>query len=201
MISQLKGIVDFVAGNQVTLDVGGVGYQVHCSSGCLESLEIGKPARITVYTCVREDSITLFGFEDPIEKQVFLLLISVQGVGPKSGAEIISQIDKLDLLRTIGSGDASQLQRIKGVGKKLSERIIVELKDKVAEFAEERSDRAQDKVLTLSGRVTSIVDDAVAAMEALGFQRKDAERAVAQASQGGKISQSGQLVKEALRFV
>ena len=140
------------------------------------------------------------------------MLTSVQGVGPKSGAEIISRINKLDLLRTIGTGDATQLQRIKGVGKKLSERIIVELKDKVADFVQGRIDRSEVQpgssafAGTLDTEAT-IVEDAISAMEALGFNRRDAERAVQQAQSAassvvnGAKRDSGQIVRDALRFV
>lgn len=213
MISQLKGSVDSISGNKATIDVAGVGYEVHCSARCVARLELGKPAVVTIYTNVKEDSITLYGFEDALEKQVFLLLTSVQGVGPKSGAEIISRINKLDLLRTIGTGDATQLQRIKGVGKKLSERIIVELKDKVADFVQGRIERneistgaATQPGLDLSNEAT-MIEDAISAMEALGFNRRDAEKAVQAAIQqdlqngADKKRDSGKIVRDALRFV
>lgn len=208
MISQLKGTVDSINVNKATIDVAGVGYEVNCSARCIASLELGKSTKIIIYTYVREDAITLYGFEDSLEKQVFLLLISVQGVGPKSGAEIISRIDKRDLLRTIGTGDSTQLQKIKGVGKKLSERIIVELKDKVADFVQGRVERSEINLSTSGGGAlidteATILEDAISAMEALGFNRRDAERSVQQAVSiaTSEKRDSGQLVREALRFV
>ena len=162
MISQLKGTVDSISAAKATIDVAGVGYEVHCSARCVANLELGKPAKIVVYTYVREDAITLYGFEDAVEKQAFLMLTSVQGVGPKSAAEIISAIDKLELLRTIGTGDSTQLQRIKGVGKKLSERIIVELKDKVADFVQGRIERTSNVHAGAAlGAEATIVEDAI----------------------------------------
>lgn len=203
MISQLKGTVDSINSSKATIDVAGVGYEVHCSARCLAAMELGKPVIVTIYTYVREDAITLFGFEDGLEKQVFLFLTSVQGVGPKSAAEIISNIDKRDLLRTISTADATQLQRIKGVGKKLSERIIVELKDKVSDFVQGRVDKSEKQEGRPLGFETTAVDDAISALEALGFQRRDAEKAVQQAQSGRESSviDSGQLVRDALRYV
>jgi Holliday junction DNA helicase RuvA len=203
MISQLKGVVDSISLNKVTLDVSGVGYELICSAKCLQSLTPGDKACIVVYTHVREDAIILFGFEDHLEKQVFLLLHSVQGVGPRSAAEIISNIDKVDLLRIIGLGEAAKLQRIKGIGKKLSERIVVELKDKVAEFVNDSIENAQSGNVQSSIGTQTVVEDAVSALIALGFARKDAEKAMLQTLEGGDAAgrDSGQLVRDALRFV
>ncbi len=199
MISQLKGTVDCINLNKVTLDVSGVGYEVICSAACLRSIGLGDQAKIVVYTHVREDALVLFGFEDALEKQVFLLLHSVQGVGPRSAAEIVSGIDKIELLRAIGQGDASRLQKLKGVGKKLSERIIVELKDKVTEFVQ---GQVQNKQVTQPvAEAGSIVEDAISAFIALGFSRKDAERAIGQAAETSEYGDSGILVRDALRFV
>lgn len=201
MIAALHGKVEQVQGRQVTVDVHGVGYEVRCSGRALERCVPGQEVRLDVHTDVKQDSIRLYGFCDQLEKQVFLLLIEVQGVGCKSAAEILSQIDSRELLRVIGSGDESRLQALKGIGRKTAQRMVVELKDKVAAFAVER--QLQPHVKTEQNEAGAL-EDAVEALQALGFIRKDAERAVQAACAAGglkDVRDSGQIVKQALRYV
>ncbi|NLF25587.1 MAG: Holliday junction branch migration protein RuvA [Deltaproteobacteria bacterium] len=199
MIGALSGTVSDISGNRITLDVQGVGYELCCSRASLEKLVQGEEAALIVFTDVKEDSINLYGFEDRLEKQVFLLLTKVNGVGARTASEIISRMDKLELLRVIGAGDVARLQMVKGIGKKTAERIVVELKDRVAEFAVEKGE--------LQGGLSSSLDqpyeDAIQALVALGFSRKVAEQAVAQARAGlsSEHSDSGKIIKEALRFI
>ena len=198
MISSLHGTVEDMTLDVVTLSVNGVGYEVTCTRGLGATLSTGDKASLIVHTDVKEDSIRLYGFKDKLEKQVFLLLIKVSGVGSKSAVEILSNIDKLELLRAIGSADTAKLQRVKGIGKKTAERIVVELKDKVAEFADQSSAQRGAKPLDMP----QAVQDAMAAMMALGFSRRDAERAVtAVQSSHGSAGTSGDIVREALKFV
>jgi holliday junction DNA helicase RuvA len=200
MIASLKGTVSEISGSFVTLEVQGVGYQVRCSYNSLARLSLGSEVSLVVYTDVREDSINLYGFEDRLEKQVFLLLTRVKGVGAKSASDIISRVDKLELLRAIGAGDLHKLQAVKGIGKKTAERIIVELKDKVAEFAQEEGEMR----VHIEREQDGPFEDAIQALVALGFGRKEAERAVQQvrgATAGVQPPDSGQVVKEALRFI
>lgn len=198
MIAQLKGQVLNISGRNVVLDVSGVGYEVFCSSLCLERLVIGSEASIIIYTDVKEDSIRLFGFNDQLEKQVFSLITRVRGLGAKTASDILSRIEKKELLRAIGLADIAKLQSIKGIGKKIAERLVVELKDKVLEFVEESNSR-----LNLETIVSEPFADAVQALLALGFPRKDAERAVKEVelqNGTGKI-ESADIVRNALRFV
>lgn len=199
MFAKLRGIVDQIDVQAVTLDVNGVGYEVYCSGASIAQLELGREASIVVFTDVNENSIRLYGFADTLEKQVFLLLTTVKGVGSKTSMEIISQIDRVELLRAIGSGDLRRLQAIKGIGKKTAERIIVELKDRVAEYALER----QESSLHIEKTVETPLEEACRALESLGFSRKDAERAVAAVQGRGLASDadSAWVVKEALRYI
>lgn len=194
MIGSLKGTVSDIAQSCVTLDVGGVGYEVYCSLRTRSHLEIGREASIVTYTDVKEDSIKLFGFEDKLEKQVFLLLLKVKGLGVKSALEIVSAVDKVELLRAIGSGDSNRLTSIRGVGRKTAERVVLELKDRVAEYA------LGDSVLRDSVPEEPM-HDAIAALVALGISRRDAERAVRQIPQSEGASGTGEIVREALRFI
>jgi Holliday junction DNA helicase RuvA len=199
MICQLKGAVDAVQGSSMTLDVSGVGYELHCTRACIERFPIGAAAVVVVYTDVKQDAIRLFGFVDQLEKQAFLLLMRVKGIGAKSAAEVISRIEARALLRTIASGDVAQLQRIRGIGKKTAERIVVELKDKVGEFILLRPESS----LEIEVSREAPQEEALMALVALGFPQREAELALSQVlkSQGAKALDSSVLVKEALRFV
>jgi holliday junction DNA helicase RuvA len=129
-----------------------------------------------------------------------LLLMQVKGIGPKTSADMISRVDKRELLRLIGSADTASLQKVKGVGKKTAERIIVELKDKVGNYAVERNLVGG---LTVEIEVVDPFKEASQALQALGFSLKDAERAI-QMVRGLNLATlvgAGDVVKEALRFV
>lgn len=201
MIARLRGRVESIDGRVVMLDVNGIGYEIVCSYGCIGRLTIGEETSILIFTDFKfqQDTVRLYGFENATEKQVFLLLIKVNGVGARSASDIISKIDTKELLRAIGAGDMHRLQTIKGVGKKTAERIVVELKDKVAEFALER----QGTQLKIETEVVEPFSDAIAALQALGFPLKEAERAVRLAEENGAkaSADSGAIVKEALRYV
>ena len=197
MISLLRGKVFAISGSEVTLDVQGVGYQVHCTQQCLAALIVGKEATIVVHTEMRDASIALFGFVDQTEKQVFSLLTRVKGVGARSASDILSLIDPQELLRSIGTSDVTRLQSLKGIGKKTAERIVVELKDKVSEFVAGASIHG-----LVEQEVMQPKQEAAEALIALGFSRRDAEKAIQQVDIGitGK-SESGEIVREALRFI
>jgi len=199
MIAVLRGRIAQLSGRLAVVDVQGVGYEVFCSSRCIEHLQLGAEVELDVYTDVKQDGIRLYGFADQLERQVFLMLIEVQGLGARSASEILSSIDKRDLLRAIGSENLDRLQAIKGVGKKTAQRLVVELKDKVAQFIEER----QLPSLGPQRETLSPAEEAIQALQSLGFIRKDAERAVQAAA--SKIclanASSAQIAKEALKYV
>ena len=172
-----------------------------CSLGCISRLSLGSESTIVIHTDVHEDSIRLYGFSDQLEKRVFGMLIRVNGVGARTASDIISQIEKRELLRIIGEGDLTRLQKIKGIGRKTAERIVVELRDHVAEYVVDNVASG----LTVE-RVNEPAQDAIDALAALGFSVKDAQRAVDQVkgsdkAAGGRGLSSGEIVKEALRFV
>lgn len=191
-------MIEDLALDVATVLVGGVGYEVYCTRACAAGLSVGTESYIQVYTDVKEDSIRLYGFSDKTERQVFLLLMKVTGVGAKSGLDILSRIDKLDLLRIIGAADTTRLQQVKGIGKKTAERIVVELKDKVSEFVDSSTAGRLDERQALS----EPLQDAIAALVALGFSRRDAEKAIARVGDRVKDDMTaGEVVREALKFV
>lgn len=197
MISSLNGQITDISGNAITVEVGGVGYLVNCAPSVLDGALIGDSVKLIVHTDVREDAITLYGFKDKVERQVFLLLKTVKGIGSRTALEVLSQVAPSDLLRAIGAGDTARLQSLKGIGKKTAERIVVELKESVGQFATEH-------ILVRQLRVESVNfnDDAQAALMALGFTEGVAKAAIGKVlGSGTKPLDTGDLVRQALAFV
>lgn len=204
MISRLKGVVVEIEGDTVVVDVQGVGYSVVCTSSLMAALSVDQEACIVTHTDVKEDAIRIFGFESKSERRMFQLLTKVSGMGPRSAVDVLSNVPARDLLRAIGIGDVQALMKIKGVGKKKAERIVVELKDLVSSFGDEfRGDSS--RLSSLSGIGTekgSWQGDAIVTLEVLGFPRRDAEVAVGRAITAVPGSQDvGEVVREALKFV
>ena len=136
MIGKLKGLIDSYGEDYVILDVGGVGYQVHCSSRTLQALPSpGEAAVLSIETYVREDQIKLFGFRSDIEREWFRLLQTVQGVGAKVALAVLCTLPPAELANAIALRDKAAVTRTPGVGPKVAERIVTELKDKAPAFA------------------------------------------------------------------
>src|ERR1700760_2673275 len=132
MIGKLKGLVDSYGEDFVILDVGGVGYQVHCSARTLQALPTpGEAAVLSIETYVREDQIKLFGFRSDVEREWFRLLQTVQGVGAKVALAVLGTLPPDELANAIALRDKAAVSRTPGVGPKVAERIVTELKDKV----------------------------------------------------------------------
>src|SRR3954471_8536670 len=131
MIGKLRGIIDSYGEDFIILDVGGVGYQVHCSARTMQALPAPRePATLSIETHVREDQIRLFGFTSDIEREWFRLLQTVQGVGTKVALAILSTLRPADLASAIAMRDKAMVARTPGVGPKVAERVVTELKDK-----------------------------------------------------------------------
>lgn len=178
---------------EVVIDVAGVGYQVFIPLNVFYRLpEVGAAVHLQIHTHVREDAIQLFGFHDGSEKQVFLLLNSVGGIGPKLALNILSGIPADDLARALRDGDQLRLVSIPGVGKKLAERMIVELKDKFMNFAATAPEARIDEA------GSELFNDAVSALVNLGYRKVDAEKSVREVLKGG-VAALEDVLKEALR--
>ena len=172
MIAYIRGTLVEKEPTRAVIEAGGVGYELLVPLSTYERLpRTGSEAKLLAYHCVREDDEILFGFWAEDEKAMFARLTSVSGVGPKIALAILSGSSIAELAMSIAGGDAKRISAIKGVGKKTAEKICVELKDKVGEFA-------------FSGRAgadapTPIAKDAVAALRALGFNEETSSKMVA----------------------
>lgn len=141
MIGKLRGRIDEISEDSVLIDVGGVGYVVFASQRTLQNLRVGEAATLTIETHVREDHFHLYGFESAVEREWFRLLTTVQRVGNKVALVIMSAYSPQQLATAILSKDTGAFSRIKGIGASLAERIVTELKDKVAKMPVEGGDR------------------------------------------------------------
>lgn len=201
MIGKLKGVVDSYGDDHVILDVGGVGYVVHCSSRTLQALApVGEAATIAVETHVREDMIRLYGFRSDGEREWFRLLQTIQGVGAKVALAILSVLDPGGLATAVATGDKAAVARAPGVGPKLAARIVAEMKDRSPAFG------AMDPILAgLSGggeggRARAAVTDAVSALVNLGYGQPQAAAAIAAVLGGaGDGAEARTLIRLALR--
>ena len=174
MIASLSGILRFKSPGHITVEVNGVGYRVFIPlSTFYELAEEGSPIALNVFTAVREDAIHLYGFRTAEEKQLFELLLSVNGIGPKLAINLLSGISPADFIRAVFTEDRQTLTKIPGVGKKMAERMILELRDRVIKLApqEAREEAAAQSPLD------AVREDALSALVNLGY-RKSAARAV-----------------------
>lgn len=201
MIGKLKGIIDAYGEDFVIIDVQGVGYVVHCSSRTLQNLpKVGEAAALSIETHVREDMIRLFGFRSDAEREWFKLLQSVQGVGAKVALGILSVLDPGSLATAIGTSDKAAVARGPGVGPKLAQRIVSELKDKVPAFSgvDPALIRLSDSVEDRSAPAP--VTDAVSALINLGYPQAQASAAIAAAlKQAGEAPEAKTLIRLGLR--
>ena len=201
MIGKLNGIIDSYGEDFVILDVQGVGYQVHCSTRTLQSLPPpGQAATLSIETHVREDQIRLFGFASDGEREWFRLLQTVQGVGVKVALAVLSTLKPSDLASAIALRDKATVSRTPGVGAKVAERIVTELKDKAPVFA-----NLDPALARLSGelddnRAPQPLRDAVSALVNLGYGQPQAAAAIAAASRGaGEGADTAQLIRAGLK--
>ena len=195
MIGYLKGKILSLTADTALIETGGVGYEVLCSASALEALGGKSEGEVYTYLQVREDGITLFGFASPAEKNMFLKLVSVSGVGPKMGIAVLSGMDINSLAVAIASSDVKKLSTVRGLGKKTAERIILELREKVSGEAASAP--------AAKGTVSAIPasdgdEDAVVALMSLGFTRAESVKAVERAHSEG-ASTLEDVIRAALR--
>ncbi len=169
MIYSLRGIVQELTPTSVVLDVNGVGYYVGISLQTSEKLILGKETFINIQQIIREDANLLFGFNTIFEKEMFNLLISVNGVGPVSAIIMLSSLSLDEISSAILSGNSLLLQKVKGIGTKTAERIIVDLRDKVQKFKE-----TGENFSTLANN--KIKYESLSALEVLGIPKKISEK-------------------------
>jgi Holliday junction DNA helicase RuvA len=199
MIAHLKGVLFKKTTQSIIINVGGVGYEVSVPLSTFYSLpETDENVSLQIHTHVKDDSLTLFGFNTSLEKALFLMLVSVSGIGPKLSVNILSGMGPQDLLEAIAQGDVMRLQAIPGIGKKTAERIALELKDRASKALGEMDispmpvSRGKDRV---------IIEDALSALLNLGYSPKSAKMAIERAKSRVKEMTLEGLIRDALRIL
>lgn len=184
MIGQLKGEIGHKDARFVILNTGGVGFKVYISTETGQSLNEGQNANLWTHLVVKEDALDLYGFLTKTELDFFELLIGISGVGPKSALSILSLAQPEVLRKAISASNSAYLTQVSGIGRKIAEKIILELKDKVCLLGETTDDLAQES-------------EAIMALESLGYSSREAREALRQVS-NEKIT-TEEKVKEALK--
>ena len=193
VIAQISGTLAQKVPGEIVVDVVGVGYQIFIPLNVFYRLpDIGAPVSLQIHTHVRDDALQLFGFQDLAEKQIFLLLISVSGIGPKLAVNILSGIPAEELARALRVGDQARLVAIPGVGRKLAERMIVELKDKLSTLSAAGVESPKPEI------GSQVMQDAVSALVNLGYKGPEAEKMVREVLRSGDRSLEN-VLKDTLR--
>ena len=193
MIGYLSGTLLSKQATSAIVDVGGVGYEVAIPLSTFYELgDAGSPVQLRIYTHVREDAIQLFGFKTARERELFLQLISVNGVGPGLAIKLLSGMNADEMIASIRTNNLVRLVAIPGVGRKTAERLVVDLRDKIAALSSPAlEEEFAAKAAAVGGAVTedSIRNDAMSALANLGYQKVAAEKAVKTAiDEGGELS-------------
>ena len=190
MIAYLRGKVLTTTSETAILDVNGVGYEVYCSGGAFRTLTVGAVGELYTYLQVKEDGITLFGFDSPKEKELFLKLISVSGVGPKLGISILATLSADDFAMAIATADVKRLSAVKGLGKKTAEKIVLELHGKISALevlgaSEDELTPSPTAKTSANAKLSAQDEEAVSALMGLGFTRAESVNAVKKAHEMG----------------
>jgi Holliday junction DNA helicase RuvA len=193
MIAYLSGTLLSKQATSAIVDVGGVGYDVAIPLSTFYELgEVGAPVQLRVYTHVREDTLQLFGFKTARERELFLQLISVSGVGPGLAIKLLSGMNADEMVGAIRTNNLARLVSIPGVGRKTAERLVVDLRDKIAALSSPALEEEFAAKAAAAGAPTSedsIRNDALSALANLGYQKSAAEKAVTKAvDEGGELS-------------
>jgi Holliday junction DNA helicase RuvA len=200
MIAHLTGRLINRNTKSLIIDAGGIGYEVFVPLSTFYGLpKEDERISLHIHTHVREDAILLYGFKTPLEKELFLMLISVSGIGPKLGVNILSGIGPEELLDAISRADAVRLQSIPGVGKKTAERITLELKERAARAHSERPPLESRQ--NVDDADAHRMDDALSALVNLGYPPKAAKQAVDRAKTTVRENSLEAWIKEALRHL
>ena len=204
MIGKLRGKVDAVGESHLIVDVGGVGYEVQASSRTLRNLKAGDDVTLTIDTHVREDAIRLFGFTSEVERTWFRTLQSIQGVGAKVALAVLGTLAPQDLANAIALGNWAAVEQTQGVGKKLAQRIVTELKDKAPALSVAGLNVPAASAITKGGAAqppaNNAAAEAISALTNLGYQPMQASQAVAVAMQElGDGADTAKLIRRGLR--
>lgn len=199
MIDYIKGTITELTPTSVVLETGGIGYFINISLTTYSSLNKKEDAHLFVYEAIREDAHLLFGFMNRSERQLFLLLISVPGIGANTARVIMSSYSASEIQQMIAGGDVVSLNTIKGIGTKTAQRIIVDLKDKILKISD--TDGSLPKGSTLGAGSNTLREETVAALTMLGFAAAASQKVVEKIIRENASLTVEQVIKQALKML
>lgn len=183
MIAYIHGTVRMITDRALIIDVGGIGYSIATTPETLSGARVGEDYALNTYLAVREDALDLYGFTSLEERDFFILLLGVSGIGPRSALSVLSVAPLETLKKAIGTGDTGYLTKISGIGRKTAEKIVIELRDKMGE---------ENKEISLQGEM-----DALEALKSLGYSQNEARDALKQTT----ATDTNTKLKEALKIL
>lgn len=190
MITQIKGRLEEKSPTHVVIDCQGIGYEVHISLYTYSQLGQDENIKLFTHLQIREDSHILFGFFTPMERSVFRLLLSVSGIGSSTARTMLSSLEPQQIQRAIVNEDLATIKSIKGIGLKTAQRVLIELKDKMMSLFE------GEEIQSFANN--TIKEEALSALEVLGYSRKQSEKVIDNAIQAAPESSVEELIKAAL---
>ena len=190
MITQIKGRLEEKSPTHVVIDCQGIGYEVNISLHTYSQLGQDENIKLFTHLQIREDSHTLFGFFTPMERSVFRLLLSVSGIGASTARTMLSSLEPQQIQRAIVNEDLATIKSIKGIGLKTAQRVVIELKDKMMSLFE------GEEIQSFANN--TIKEEALSALEVLGYSRKQSEKVIDNAIQAAPESSVEELIKAAL---
>lgn len=196
MIEYIKGEVVELTPARMIMECGGIGYELNISLNTYSAYTDKPTGKIYIYEVIREDAHLLFGFSEKIERELFLLLISVSGVGPNTARMILSSLSPTELIQAISTKNEKALTAVKGIGLKTAQRILVDLKNKVKPVEGLADTTSSAAVLD-----TTVAEEAIAALVMLGFQKAASQKAVTSILKGSPALAVEQVIKTALRML
>ncbi len=203
MIAYLSGKLVEKEANSVIVETNGVGYEVMIPLSTFYDLgEVEEQVSLRIFTYVREDAFQLFGFKTVRERELFLLLISVSGIGPKSAITALSGMSADEIIGAIRQNNLARLNSIPGVGRKTAERLVIELRDKIAKLsAVSSAEMRAEGVVSQQASEGDVYEDALSALVNLGYQRAAAEKSLKQAMQDGTEMSVQKLLRRSLQLL
>lgn len=194
MIEYISGKIEELTPAAAVIESNGIGYWVNISLNTYSSLSLGKSAKMYIYEAIREDAYILYGFTEKRERELFLLLISVSGVGPNTARMILSSLSPDELEQTIVSENVHLLKAVKGIGAKTAQRIIIDLKDKI------KTSVATDNISGIASE-ESQSDEALAALQMLGFTQAASYKAIQKIVKENPTAKVEDIIKAALKIL
>ena len=193
MIDYIKGDIEELTPARMVMECGGIGYEIQISLTTFTAFQGKDAGKIYIYEVIREDAHLLFGFSEPLERELFLLLTSVSGVGPNTARMILSSLNPAELEQAIASENLGLLKSVKGIGAKTAQRVIVDLKDKIKS--------AGNPLVISTPAASEVYEEAVAALVMLGFSQPQSQKAVQKLLRDTPSMKVEEVIKQALKML